>query len=70
MTTSEFSVALDTLGWSERELAKRLGCDRGLPGKWRIGRARVPAPVSSWLEALADAVQKNPPPEWRTRTAP
>ena len=69
MTPSAFLAALQTLGWSHRELAQRLGCNRNLPIRWGTGGAPVPAGVAAWLAALVRAVERHPPPSaWRQRS--
>lgn len=67
MTPAEFSAALAILGWSLRELARRLGCDVALPARWSKGTAFVPQPIAAWLRKLAAGVGRQPVPEWRVR---
>jgi hypothetical protein len=70
MTRAEFRAALATLGWSHREIARRLGCDPGLSIRWGRGGAPAPAEVAVWLSALVRAMERHPPPQdWRRRAA-
>ena len=68
MTADDFTAALETIGWSGRQLSAMLGCDHNLPGRWAAGTAAVPPPIARWLERLARALIANPPPtDWRTK---
>lgn len=59
---------LDTIGWSARELAGRLGCDPKLVRRWVDGVAETPPLVAAWVRKLAIAHRRIPPPEgWRKR---
>lgn len=66
MTQAELKNALDTIGWSGRELAIRANCHRNLPVKWLQGTIPVPAPIAAWLTRLARFHEQHPAPEWRT----
>jgi len=66
MTPTEFTAALDTLGWSRRELARRLACDTNLPARWAAG-ATIPPAIETWLGAWVRFAVKHPAPEWRVR---
>jgi hypothetical protein len=63
MTPSEFTRALDTIGWSFRTLGARLGCDHHLPMRWARG-GTIPASVVKWLRLLAQTHESLPAPEW------
>ncbi len=63
MPPTELDAVLSLLGWSDRELAVRLGCDRSLPGKWRKGRAKMRPVDAEWLRACAAALAALPPPD-------
>jgi transcriptional regulator with XRE-family HTH domain len=43
-------AALDALGWSQRELARRLALDERTVRRWSGGEYPVPQPVLAWLE--------------------
>jgi transcriptional regulator with XRE-family HTH domain len=65
---STFRDHRETLGWSHREIARRLGCSVNLPLRWESGRAETPPAVLGWLERLARHIDRHPPPpEWRVR---
>jgi len=66
MTPKEFEEALRVLGWSHRELARRLRCDSGLPTRWSRGTAVVPLPLARWLVSAWDWHELHPAPsDWR-----
>jgi transcriptional regulator with XRE-family HTH domain len=68
LSADEFRAAREAIGWSNRELCRRLGCSRSVGSTWELGTARVPVPVGEWLTAVADAIAHYPPPaNWRTR---
>lgn len=68
MNRTEYRAALATLGWSARELARRLGRPEGTVGQWhKPGRPdNPPWAVADWLRRAAAAhaawVRDNPPP--------
>jgi hypothetical protein len=64
MTKQQLARALETIGWSNRELAAALDCDEKLVRRWRgdtdtpargqrNAPAAVPEPVAAWLAELA-----------------
>lgn len=68
MTPDRFAAALETLGWTQRHLARLLRCDTNMPGRWAKGAAAIPPTIAAWLERLVGAHQGNPAPEdWRAR---
>lgn len=54
---------LEILGWSRRELARRLDVTESAVRKWEATR-KGPAPILAWLEDLARYVSHRPPPAW------
>lgn len=68
MPPDEFDAILATLGWSDWELSRRLGCSRSLPGKWRNQRTQMPVPVAEWLRSCGEALRALPPPSGWKRT--
>ena len=44
---------LETLRWSQRELARRCQCDDGAVRRWARGAAEIPEDVAGWLATLA-----------------
>lgn len=66
MTPAEFSAALATLGWSERFLARQLGCNHKLVQRWSAGGTLIPPPIARWLDRIAGCHERYPPPDdWR-----
>ncbi len=58
-------AALDALGWSQRELARRLVQDERTVRRWASGEHPCPEAVLAWLEALAAVYETMPPPRSR-----
>jgi hypothetical protein len=58
VTPTDLTTTLAAIGWSRRELARRLGyaSHRSIT-QWRT----VPGDVATYLRAVADAVQAVPP---------
>lgn len=67
MTSDQFTHALETLGWSERELARRLACDPKLANRWSRGISEVPTDLGRWLDQLVKASARVTPPSWRQK---
>jgi hypothetical protein len=68
MTPTEFTAALDVLGWSKRELVRHIRCDTNLPLAWERGEVEIPPRIEAWLTKLAQFHLKHPPPtDWRVR---
>jgi transcriptional regulator with XRE-family HTH domain len=66
VTPAEFSAALVSIGWSQRQLAGRLKCDQKMASRWSSGAAAVPPSIATWLTQLATAHRLYPPPDdWR-----
>jgi plasmid maintenance system antidote protein VapI len=63
MTSDRFNECLALIGWSVSGVAKRMGVPQTRPRRWAEGRYPVPADVARWLEKLATAHERNPPPE-------
>jgi ribosome-binding protein aMBF1 (putative translation factor) len=49
-------AALDALGWSQRELARRLVLDERTVRRWALGEYQCPEPVLRWLEDGANTI--------------
>lgn len=59
MTPATLAVTLARIGWSRRELARRLGYrSEASIRQWRT----VPTDVAAWLIVLADAIDGMPSP--------
>ena len=53
MSSHRLLVCLAVLGWSERELARRIGRQQTTIRRWAGGRGAVDDDTATWLEALA-----------------
>lgn len=62
MTPARLAECLALLRWSQRGLAAALGRPEATVRQWLAGKVRVPEPVGAWLETLAEAHARNPPP--------
>jgi hypothetical protein len=62
MTASEFRICLELLAWSQRGLARMLGLDDRLVGRWASGANEVPEDVAGWLATLAAFHAEHPRP--------
>lgn len=67
MVPTEIRVALATLGWSTRHLARVLGLPESTPSNWTAGRYAIPAEYAAWLvrrvAAHEQAMRDDPPPK-------
>lgn len=63
MTPERFNQCLAMLGWSIREVARQLGAPPTRPRYWSEGRYPIPDAVARWLEHLAAAHERYPPPD-------
>jgi transcriptional regulator with XRE-family HTH domain len=63
MTGVELITALATIGWSQRELARRLGIDEATVRRWARSATPVPRPVAAWLRQAAAWHAAHPPPQ-------
>jgi hypothetical protein len=62
MTPDRFNACLTTIGWSIRYVADLLGVHETRARRWKTGEHPIPAEVEQWLEKLAAARRKLPPP--------
>jgi len=53
---------LETIGWTRRGVAARVGLSNTSCRRYEIGTAKVPDDIAAWLEKLAAAHERNPPP--------
>jgi transcriptional regulator with XRE-family HTH domain len=65
MSPYRLSVCLLTLGWSERELARRTGEHRNTLRRWLAGGSAIDPDVADWLETLVAFHVANPAPRRR-----
>jgi transcriptional regulator with XRE-family HTH domain len=59
---SSLADALRTIGWSQRELARRVGVDETRVRRWARGTAPMPEDVAAWLASAAAWHAEHPPP--------
>ena len=62
MSPYRLALSLLTLGWSERELARRTGEHRNTVRRWLAGESAVDPDVAAWLEILMAVHLANPGP--------
>lgn len=55
-------TALHVLGWSQRDLSRRLVRDERTVRRWASGEYEAPLAVLAWLERLSAFLGANPPP--------
>jgi len=68
MTPADFSATLEKLGWSIREVARRLECNHHMPVRWSTGEAEIPYSVERWITTLATLIESHPAPsDWRSK---
>ncbi len=67
MSPYRLALCLLTIGWSERELARRSGEHRNTVRRWLAGDSAVDAEIAAWLEILAAVHRANPGPRRRKR---
>jgi len=52
MSSYRLALSVLTLGWSEREPARRTGEHRTTIRRWLAGKSAVDADVAAWLDVL------------------
>jgi transcriptional regulator with XRE-family HTH domain len=62
MSPYRLSLCLITLGWSERELARRTGEHRTTLRRWLAGESEIDPAVARWLGVLVAVHAANPGP--------
>jgi len=65
MSAYRLGLCLITLGWLERELARRSGEHRTTITRWINNESVVDPDVAAWLEVLVAVHQTNPRPRRR-----
>lgn len=63
MTPTEYRAALESIGWTQRGLAERLGIHETRTRRWATGQYKIPPNVAEWLQRLAAAHEAAPWPE-------
>lgn len=62
MTLSELAAALQALGWSNRELGRRIGCSDWFVRSMLGGSNPVPVELARWLRRAVAWIERNPVP--------
>ena len=52
MTPAQYRAARDELGWSNAQIAERLGLSRRMPFRYETGETVVPGPAARLLRLL------------------
>lgn len=65
MSPYRASLCLTTLGWSERELARRIGRHQTEVRRWMLGTATIDPNVAEWLSELEQFFRNHPAPRLR-----
>jgi hypothetical protein len=63
MEPARFRQCLEQIGWTLRGVADHLGLPPTRIRRWADGDYPVPAEVGRWLDRLAAAHERFPPPE-------
>ena len=64
------SLCLTTIGWSERELARRTGRHQTEVRRWMLGTTTIDPSVAEWLTKLEQFVREHPAPRLRPMLRP
>jgi len=67
MSPHQLLVCLAVLGWSERELARRIGRHQTTIKRWTSGSGAVDDDTAAWLERLVAFHLAHPAPRYRLR---
>ena len=65
MSPYRIGLCLTTLGWSERELARRTGRHQTEVRRWILGTAMIDLNVAEWLTELEQFFRDHPAPRLR-----
>ena len=65
MSPYRIGLCLTTLGWSERELARRTGRHQTEVRRWMLGTAMIDLSVAEWLIELEQFFREHPAPRLR-----
>lgn len=64
MTSQRYLQCLEILGWSFRELGRRIDAHEQRVRLWSTKPDNIPEHVAAWLETLTQAQESNPAPRW------
>lgn len=63
MTPTRLRECLETIGWTQRGLARMLGRQEGTVRQWARGAVQIPEDVGYWVNRVANHIEKYPPPK-------
>jgi plasmid maintenance system antidote protein VapI len=63
MTPTRLRKCLETIGWTQRGVARVLERQEGTVRQWARGAVQIPEDVAAWLERLERFHTRNPPPK-------
>jgi hypothetical protein len=63
MDADRFRTCMEAVDWSLRGLGRLLNVNLATVQRWASGEQDVPVHIAAWLETLAQAHERNPPPE-------
>ncbi len=69
MTPYSFRTCLQSIGWSDRSLAEKLGIHANRVRRWSNGKYEVPPPIAVWVEKLAAVHDRHPRPDGWSESA-
>jgi len=52
MNADDLKSKLSTLGWSQKDFAKRYACDEETVSRWCTGKTKVPGHVAEYIRVL------------------
>jgi hypothetical protein len=67
---NKFARLIDETGLTSRQVARHVNCNHQTLGNWRNALRAIPPEIFGWIEAVADFMRKNPPPDFRTLRDP
>lgn len=68
MTPERFVELRAAIGWTRREMARRLNCSDNSLRQMEAQLQSIPPSLARWLERLARCHEQNPAPDWRRGT--
>ena len=66
MGLTPMASALQRTGITQTALARMIGAGHRVVAGWCIGEFQPQPDILAWVEALANAIEKHPPPAWRS----
>lgn len=66
MGLTPMASALQRTGITQVAFARMIGAGQRVVAGWCIGEFQPQPDILAWVEALANAIEKHPPPAWRS----